>query len=48
MKLSVKSLVIAAALLKGALFSLRLSVEFNLASLWWGVSRTADFFVSRL
>ena len=48
MKLSVKSLVIAAALLKALCFSLRLSVEFNLASLWGGVSRTADFFVSGL
>jgi hypothetical protein len=33
---------------QGALLSLRLSVEFNLASLWGGVSRTADFFVSGL
>jgi hypothetical protein len=46
-KLSVKSLVMAAALLT-ALFSLRVYLEFNLASLWWGVSRTADFFVCRL
>jgi hypothetical protein len=32
----------------GALFSLRLSVEFNLASLWWGIARAAVFSVSGL
>ena len=47
MKLSVKSLVIAAALLAAFCF-LFVSLEFDLASLWWGVSRTSDFFVCGL
>ena len=28
---------------RGALFSLLVCLEFNPASLWWGVSRTADY-----
>jgi hypothetical protein len=46
-KFSVKSLVIAAALLTLCFLFVSL-LNFNLASFWRGVSRTADFFVCGL
>jgi len=48
MKLSVKSLVIAAALLKALCFLFVSLLNLILPPYWGGVSRTADFFVSGL